>query len=114
MIFSISNHITQIIEGTKTMTRRPTDRYEVGKTYAIQPGRGKFGIPEGRILILDVWSEREDDWYPIAKPISKFDADDEGGYTPEDYEELYEKMYAGWQIRYAYKFKFVPNEEGMQ
>jgi hypothetical protein len=52
MIFSKSDHIEQIKAGTKTQTRRPTDRYKVGKLYAIQPGRGKPGIPEGKILIV--------------------------------------------------------------
>lgn len=112
MIFSIGNHIQQIIDGTETQTRRPTDRYEVGKTYAIQPGRGKKAIAEGRILILYKWSEHPDDWYPITKfSISMFHADDEGGYTPEDYEALYEKMYRDWKIRWAYKFRFVPKED---
>ncbi len=115
MIFSIGNQIQQIIEGTKTQTRRPTDRYEVGKLYAIQPGRGKKAIPKGRILILNKWEERQDAWYPITpNAISMFDSVDEGGYTPEDYEALYEKMYPGWKIRSAYRFKFIPNEEGMQ
>ena len=115
MIFSIGNHISQIIEGTKTQTRRPTDRYEVGKTYAIQPGRGKKAIPKGRILILQKWEEGCNDYYPVSPfPISLFDCEAEGGYTQEEYEALYEKMYPGWKIRSAYRFKFIPNEEGMQ
>jgi len=57
VIFSKSDHIQQIILGTKTQTRRPSDRYQVGKTYAIQPGRGKPAIPEGRIFITDKWME---------------------------------------------------------
>jgi hypothetical protein len=111
MIFSIGDHIDQIIKGTKTQTRRPTDRYEVGKTYAIQPGRGKKGIPQGRIEILEKWEE----WSKIPVDlVNRTDAYAEGGYTPEDYEALYEKMYPGWNVRYAFRFKFVPNEkEGM-
>lgn len=109
MIFSIGNHIQQIIEGTKTQTRRPTDRYEVGKTYAIQPGRGKKGIPEGRVLILKKWGELS----LSMSRISEEDARAEGGYTPDQYEALYDKMYPVWRVRYAYKLKFIPNEEGM-
>jgi len=112
MIFSVSGSIQKIIDGDKTQTRRPTDRYEVGKTYAIQPGRGKFGIPEGRIEITHSWKEINGEWFPITKhTISLFDADDEGGYTPEAYETLYEKMYPGWKIRWAYRFNFVPTAE---
>lgn len=115
MIFSIGNHIQQIIEGTKTHTRRPTDRYEVGKTYAIQPGRGKFGIPEGRILILSKQYEVKGigghpPW-PFPYDTSPEEANAEGGYTPEEYEALYEKMYPDWRERWAYKFKFVPKQE---
>jgi hypothetical protein len=112
MIFSIGNHIQQIKDGTKTQTRRPTDRYEVGKTYAIQPGRGKKGIPEGRILILEKWEE----WSKIPVDyLDQYDAQAEGGYTPKDYETLYERMYPSWKIRWAYGFEFVPNgKEGMQ
>lgn len=116
MIFSIGNHIQQIITGTKTHTRRPTDRYEIGKTYAIQPGRTKKGIPEGRIKIFDKWEEPEICVFKhhVAKvAITRTDAEAEGGYTIDEYETLYEKMYPGWKIRWAYKFKFVP-KEGMQ
>ena len=53
-----------ILARKKTVTRRPTKwggwcgcsempcRYEVGKTYAIQPGRGKKAV--GRMLVLSV------------------------------------------------------------
>jgi len=52
MIFAIEGHIQKIIEGKKTQTRRPSDKYKIGKFYAIQPGRGKLGIPDGKILIV--------------------------------------------------------------
>ena len=51
MIFSESNHIEQIQAGTKIQTRRTSDRYEVGKLYAVQPCRTCKGIPDGKILI---------------------------------------------------------------
>ena len=75
-----------ILSGDKTVTRRPVKfrhdgwdqprydcpipcRYEVGKTYAIQPGRGERAI--GRIRILDVRAERLSD-------IDNVDAANEG------------------------------------
>ena len=104
MIFSIGNHIEQIKAGTKTQTRRPTGRYRVGETYAIQPGRGKKAIPEGRILITHMWIEGH--W----EKIHPIDAEAEGGYSVEEYEELYSKMYPEWAGRWCYEFKYVPSD----
>jgi hypothetical protein len=104
MIFSIEDHIQQIINGTKTQTRRKSSSYLVGKTYSIQPGRTKPGIPEGRILIIDKVVE-----IGLFDRIPYKDAKAEGGYTPTEFEELYEKMYPGWEERYAYTFEFVPS-----
>ena len=107
MIFSIDKHIEQIILGVKTQTRRPTHRYEKGKTYAIQSGRGKKAIPDGRIRIDMVWWEEK---MNVAQyPISDIDAYREGRYSWEEFEDLYEKMYPGWQSRCAYQFKFIPH-----
>lgn len=70
--------IPKVLDGTKTQTRRPVKcewtpatvsvdearlpcRYKVGKTYAVQPGRGKRGI--ARIKVLDVRRER---WRDIS------------------------------------------------
>ena len=57
--------VEKILAGEKTVTRRPARpgnslhgpdwrpcRYEVGKTYAVQPGRGQKGV--GRIRVLAV------------------------------------------------------------
>ncbi len=108
MIFAKADHIRQIIAGTKTQTRRLAKiggrLYSVGRTYAIQPGRGKPGIPQGRILITGCRLELRCD------RISVEDAKAEGGYTPEEYEALFEQMYPGWRSRYAYTFKFIPAE----
>ena len=109
MIFSVDGSIQKIIDGSKTRTRRPTDRYQVGKTYAIQPGRTQKGIPDGRILIVE---KREETGR--LNSLSLYDCESayaEGGYTPEEYETLYEKMYPNWTVRYDYGIKFVPNEE---
>jgi len=126
MIFSIDDHIEQIINETKTETRRPTDRYKVGNLYAIQPGRGKPGISEGKIYIAQKFKEWKPDLSDLppeaifAKrwreseasfPIRDYSAKAEGGYTPEEYEELYENMYTDWTVRYAYWFSFFTTEE---
>ena len=48
---------------------------------------------------------------PALWHILKWQAEEEGGYTPEEYEDLYEKMYPGWEIRYAYIFDYFTAEE---
>jgi len=109
MIFSKADHIYQIQQGTKTQTRRPTDRYKIGTLYAIQPGRGKKGIPDGKILITGKRVEYKTPspmWYYVLED----EAQAEGGYTPEEYEKLYEKMYPSWEKRYSYLFRYFPTE----
>jgi hypothetical protein len=123
MIFSLQDHIEQIKAGTKTQTRRPSDRYKVNKVYAIQPGRGKKGIPDGKIFIVAKRMEVKSSYIPwkkiIDNDISNYvpayyilqsEAHDEGGYTPREYEKLYEKLYPNWKIRYAYLFRYFPTE----
>ena len=107
MIFSQANHIEQIKAGLKTQTRRPSPRYRKGHTYAIQPGRTKPGIPEGRILITQKWCEVS----YINSTISPAAAAAEGGYTPEEYEQLYAEMYPNWSHRWAYTFEYIPNTQ---
>lgn len=105
MIFSISNHIEQIIKGTKTQTRRASDRCQVGKLYSIQPSRTAKGIPKGKIKIVDKVREIWD------YTINPDDAKAEGGYTPEEFEALYEKLHPNWDERIAYTFRFIPTEK---
>ncbi len=107
MIFSVGDHIEQIIAGTKTQTRRKSGWYIVGKTYAIQPCRTCKVISEGRILITDKRAEWRHD-----NAISESDAQAEGGYTPLQFEDLYLRMDRGWSVRYAYTFSFIPPEGG--
>lgn len=102
MIFSIGDHIEQIKAGTKTQTRRPTDRYKVGGLYAVQPGRGKKGTPDGKIRIFRKWRE-----IAALDIISWVDAEREGGYTIMEYEKVYSKMYPNWFVRWAYDFRFI-------
>ena len=110
MIFSLADHIEQIKNGTKTQTRRPSGKYQQGKLYAIQPGRGKKGISDGKIIISAKIIELN---HPDPKWgwIMADDAKAEGGYTPEEYEKLYNKMYPGWEKRYAYLFRYYTTEE---
>ena len=102
MIFSFNNHIELIKKGQKTQTRRASDRYQVGKSYSIQPRRTAKGISEGIIFILK--KEMEICW----ELISIKDAKAEGNYTPEDFENLYEKKYPKWVKRYVYIFRYLP------
>jgi hypothetical protein len=101
LIFSVEGHIKQIVDGVKTQTRRNSNRYQVGKSYKVQPCRGCEGIHEGVIHIIGKWSE--DSPYTI----SEGDAESEGEYTPEEYEQVYSKLYPGWKRRYVYVFKFM-------
>ena len=109
MIFSEGNHVEQIKAGTKTQTRRTSDRYEIGKFYAVQPCRTCKGIPDGKILITAKRLEQKSDWPPGWR-ILPVEAKAEGGYSPKAYEELYEEMHPGWMERWAYLFKYYPIE----
>jgi len=108
MIFSMGDHIKQIIAGTKTQTRRKSYGYQVGKTYAVQPGRIKPGIPEGRILIT---AKRLEHRRWDGHSITQEDALAEGGYTQDEFNDLYCRMDSGWKKRWVYTFKFIPAEE---
>lgn len=103
VIFSIADHIKQIKRGEKTQTRRKSGSYMVGKKYSIQPRRRALGIPDGRIRILDKRIEQKP-WTGITYE----DAKAEGGYTPDEFDALYENMYKGWRERYAYTFRYEP------
>ena len=121
MIFSVAGHVEQIKAGDKTQTRRASDRYRVGRLYAVQPRRGARGIREGMIYI----AEKAREWKPnlsdlpreahfarrlreveAGYPIQGYNARAEGGYTPDEYEALYERLHPGWTERWAYIFTF--------
>ena len=126
MIFSVEDHIEQIKAGTKTQTRRGSGKYQVGKLYAVQPCRTCKGIVEGKVYIGEKVKEWRPDFSDLPKsarfarkwremeagyPIRDYNAKAEGGYTPEEYEELYEKMHPGWTERWAYYFSFFTADE---
>jgi len=114
MIFAVKNHVEQVINGEKTQTRRNSDKYNVGQTYAIQSGRGKKADPRGRILIIEKWEEKAYKYFGrlmlVETQISKEDALAEGGYEPEDYEMLYESISPRWKTRWCYEFEFWSTE----
>lgn len=112
-------HFDMVLDGSKTRTTRLSERYEVGKDYAIQPKRTKKGAEGHRIVIDEKTFETFSDMpnilldalnKPITKvgtiPISKKDAEKEGGYTPEEFETLFKKLFPKWNglCRWAYEF----------
>jgi len=108
MIFSLE-HIEQIKNVTKTQSRRVNrGMYQVGKDYAVQPGRGKNGIPGLRIVMDDISEELV---LGFKRPISKEDALAEGGYTPLGYEIEFERCYPNWDGIRRWVFKFHVKEE---
>lgn len=104
MIFSIGRHIELIKQGLKTQTRRQSGKYQVGQLYSIQPSRTSKAIPDGKILIVAKRRERSG----RDSPINIYDAAEEGGYSPDEFESLYEKMHHSWAERWVYTFRFVP------
>jgi len=101
MIFSIEGHIPKIINGEKTQTRRASGRYKLGRFYSIQPSRTSKAIPDGKIIIINKTLE-------FFAQISPKDAQEEGGYSPDEFERLYEKLHPKWDERYVYTFRFIP------
>jgi len=76
MIFQ-QYHIDQISSGIKTQTRRSINSiYSVGRSYRVQPGRGKHGL--FKIKILKVHLEKLGD-------ISEEDIRAEGHTTLEEF-----------------------------
>ena len=120
MIFSGTSpngkkHFDMVLDGSKTRTTRLSDRYKEGKDYAIQPKRTKEGIKGYRIVIDKKREERcplpgmVTGGYFRRELISKKDAIKEGGYTPEVFEEVFEKIFPKWdgRKRWAYEFHVI-------
>lgn len=78
--------------------------YKVGEIYSIQRGKTKPAIHEGKIKIISKTIE----YRSSTITINSNDADAEGGYSPEEFEALFKKMYPNWKARYAYTFTFIP------
>lgn len=79
-----------IVQQRKSQTRRvvtsTTCRYEIGKSYAVQPGRGKPAIC--RITITDIRQER-------LGQITLRDAKREGFVTTQEFFDYWAELYGG-------------------
>lgn len=102
MIFS-PKHIKLIKKGQKTQTRRlSAGVYRIGRDYSVQPGRGKPGVPKLRIKITDIGLE--------VGRISARDAKAEGGYTPDEYEREFKRLYPNYELnsgRWMFEFSVL-------
>ena len=95
--------IDLIILGKKTQTRRPKrGYYVVGRSYSLQPCRTCKGIQGYRIVIDRVKYEA----MAIYPSITTRDAIAEGGYTPEEFESLFNAMYPKWNRVTRFVFVF--------
>lgn len=100
MIFSST--FNKVMDGTKTQTRRPVKNekppWETGKTYAVQPGRGKKSA--GRLKVTKIRREKLIDISIvdcIAEGIETTPGEEEGAHVPEHRErfaELWNSLYA--------------------
>lgn len=81
--------VKAILSGKKSQTRRigATCRYQPGRSYAVQPGRGKPASL--RITITDVRQEQ-------LGEISLKDAKREGFHTTDEFREYWEDLHHGW------------------
>lgn len=91
----------------KTQTRRPyvegkPPRYDVGKTYAVQPGRGKPAV--GRVKIKRKWVE------PVTG-LSHEDARAEGFKDRCKFMESYWRINGTNPLCWAYEFELVAGVE---
>lgn len=74
-----------VLSGRKTQTRRlRRPRVVVGRSYAVQPGRGKRSL--GRIIVASVWQERLGD-------LSLEDARAEGYRSREEFFEVWRRIH---------------------
>lgn len=108
MIFS-GGLCEKVLDGTKTQTRRPVKgtgdaeqacQYQVGKTYAVQPGRGKHAL--GRILVLSVENVN-------VAAINEADARAEGFAHPDEFLARWRDFYGvidEWSSR-CWRIEFV-------
>lgn len=101
MIFS-GGLAEKVLDGTKTVTRRPTKfgedecRYKVGQTYAVQPRRGHHQV--GRIKVLSVSLDRPNN-------ISQTEAEREGFDSAQGFFDKWVGLYGGvrgfcWRIEF--------------
>ena len=132
MIFNMPGHIDMIRNGVsdphfqelptfpkklipevviKTQTRRPkrgvyqieAERKKPHKIgYAVQRKRGVKAEPDIRIIFDRIWHET----YFLGFCISVEDAWAEGGYTPKEYEKVFQELNPKFKGRRRWAFKF--------
>jgi hypothetical protein len=111
MIFNVPGHITMIRKGKKTQTRRVNRGiYQVGRDYAVQQKRGVNAERGIRIKIEKIWEETQSarsEYYPYPISISAYDAKQEGGYTPYEYELEFRRAYPNWNGKTRWVFYFL-------
>lgn len=100
MIF-FEGDIQKIIDGKKTQIRRDSRRYEVGDIISLSSDDPSVSLH--KIKIIEKKMERRN------RRITAVAARKEGGYTPKEFEDLYDKMYPNWKKRYAYTFALIPD-----
>ena len=102
------NHITQIMLGTKTQTRRNHKKWRANVGAIHQVRTELFGKPHCHIRITRRWLQRLCD-------ISVADARAEGGYKPKEYIDGLIEMLRGTIDRYyvlkVYEFELVKEAE---
>ena len=108
MIFS-EEHIEEILGGKKTQTRRLNRGiYRVGRSYSVQPGRGKKGIPAIRIVMDEIIEETG------GQLILERDALAEGGYKPFEYERIFQKLNPKYNRKKDNRWVFKFHVEGIK
>lgn len=131
MIFNVCNHIQYIRNGlfkrfinshgvpariVKTQTRRLNRGiYKVGKDYAVQRKRGVKAEPGMRIVMDRIWEETAKIGCPyfLGFCISQKDAWAEGGYTRDQYENLFRGINPNFKggKRWAFEFHVIEVQE---
>jgi len=130
MIFNVPRHIVLLQNGllseaaynryppmiVKTQTRRVNRGiYQVGHSYSVQPKRGAKAVPGMRIMMDKIWEEKaegflilaaDDEMYPGEINITQEDALAEGGYTPNEFEEIFRELNPKWDGKKRWVFKF--------
>lgn len=79
--------LKKVLSGEKTVTRRRTSRYVVGRGYAVQPGRGKRHV--AHIKVLGVNEE-------CLGGISYRSAEAEGFESPSAFKAYWTTLHGSW------------------
>ena len=108
MIFNVPGHIDMIRNNKKTQTRRLNRGiYQVGRDYAVQRKRGVKAESDIRIVMDRIWEEkRRLTHLGLRLFITPQDAWAEGGYTPLEFEEIFDKLDPKWDGPKRWVFKF--------